>query len=131
MRLMKSEVGSRKSEVQFCNGDLERATKLKAVLEARGFKPNFLIKIFRSIFAAINLALISGGLVSCVVEVPQPVVPTEQQKPVLEPTQQPNQVKQKDKNDDDKHGDRKNDKNDDKHGDRKNDKNDDDKEDND
>ncbi|MEH2359182.1 MAG: hypothetical protein V7K58_05615 [Nostoc sp.] len=127
MRLMKSEVGSRKSEVQFCNeekfvgtvsvhktsGDKDRATKLKAVLEARGFKANFLIKIFRSIFAAINLALISGGLVSCVVEVPQPVAPTEQQKPVLEPTQQPNQVKQKDKNDDDKHGDRKDDKNDD------------------
>ncbi|MEH1902043.1 MAG: hypothetical protein V7L04_11670 [Nostoc sp.] len=83
---------------------------------------NIRIKIFRSIFAALNLALISGGLVSCVLEVPQPVTPTEQQKPVL----QPNQVKQNDKN-----GDRKNDKNDGKHDDRKNDKNDDDKEDND
>ncbi|WP_340089782.1 hypothetical protein [Nostoc punctiforme] len=69
------------------------------------------IKIFRSIFAAINLALISGGLVSCVVEVPQPSAPTEQQKPVIEPIQQP---KQKDKDDDDKHSDRKDDKHDDK-----------------
>ncbi|MEH2433813.1 MAG: hypothetical protein V7K25_06100 [Nostoc sp.] len=67
------------------------------------------IKILRSIFAAVNLALISGGLVSCVVEVPQPSAPTEQQKPVV----QPNQVKQNDKDDDDKHGDRKNDKHDD------------------
>ena len=71
------------------------------------------IKIFRSIFAAVNLGLISGGLVSCVVEVPQPVVPTEQQKPVVQSTQQPQQTKQKDKDDDDKDGDRKNDKKDD------------------
>ncbi|MEH1793591.1 hypothetical protein [Nostoc sp.] len=73
------------------------------------------IKIFKSIFATVNLALISGGLVSCVVEVPQPSTPTEQPKPVLQPTQQPNQVKQKDKDGDrkDKNGDRKNDKNDD------------------
>ncbi|MEH2407976.1 hypothetical protein [Nostoc sp.] len=89
------------------------------------------IKIFRSIFGAVNLALISGGLVSCVVEVPRPVAPNEQQKPVLQSTQQPNQVKQNDKNDDDKHGDRKNDQKDDKHGDRKNDQKDDDKQDND
>ncbi|MBC6430087.1 hypothetical protein FM036_04210 [Nostoc sp. HG1] len=74
------------------------------------------IKIFRSIFAAVNLALISGGLVSCAVEVPQPLAPTEQQKPVLQPNQQPNQVKQNDEDDDD-----------DKDGDRKDDKNDDDK----
>jgi hypothetical protein len=73
-----------------------------------------MIKIFRSIFAAVNLALISGGLVSCVVEVPQPSAPTEQQKPVIQPTQEPNQVKQKDKDDDDKHSDRKDDKHDDK-----------------
>jgi hypothetical protein len=66
---------------------------------------NMRIKIFRSIFAAVNLALISGGLVSCVVEAPQPVAPTEQEKPVLQPSQQP---KQKDK-DDDKHDDRKDD----------------------
>jgi hypothetical protein len=72
---------------------------------------NMRIKIFRSIFAAVNLALISGGLVSCVVEVPQPSAPTEQQKPVIEPIQQP---KQKDKDDDDKHSDRKDDKHDDK-----------------
>ncbi|MEH2197067.1 hypothetical protein [Nostoc sp.] len=72
-----------------------------------------MIKIFRSIFATVNLALISGGLVSCVVEVPQPSAPTEQQKPVLQPTQQPKQVKQKDKDRDDKDGDRKNDKKDD------------------
>ncbi|MCL6749826.1 hypothetical protein KBT16_02055 [Nostoc sp. CCCryo 231-06] len=72
------------------------------------------IKILRSIFAAVNLALISGGLVSCAVEVPQPSAPTEQQKPVLQPNQQPNQVKQNDEDDDDdKDGDRKDDKNDD------------------
>ncbi|RCJ37135.1 hypothetical protein A6769_13615 [Nostoc punctiforme NIES-2108] len=71
---------------------------------------NVRIKIFRSIFAAVNLALISGGLVGCVVEAPQPIAPTEQQKPVLQPNQQPNQ---NDKDDDDKHGDRKNDKKDD------------------
>ncbi|MEH1965110.1 hypothetical protein [Nostoc sp.] len=70
------------------------------------------IKIFRSIFAAVNLALISGGLVSCAVEVPQPLAPTEQQKPVLQPNQQPKQVNQNDKDDDDKDGDRKNDEND-------------------
>jgi hypothetical protein len=72
---------------------------------------NMRIKIFKSIFAAVNLALISGGLVSCVVEVPQPSAPTEQQKPVIEPIQQP---KQKDKDDDDKNSDRKEDKHDDK-----------------
>ena len=71
------------------------------------------IKIFRSIFAAVNLALISGGLVSCVVEVPQPSAPTEQQKPVLQPKQQPNQVNQNDKDDEDKDGDRKDNKHDD------------------
>lgn len=68
---------------------------------------NIRIKIFRSIFAGVNLALISGGLVSCAVEVPQPLAPTEQQKPVLQPTQQPNQVNQNDKD-----GDRKDDKHD-------------------
>jgi hypothetical protein len=73
---------------------------------------NMRIKIFRSIFAAINLALISGGLVSCVVEAPQPVAPTQQPKPVVQPNQQPNQTKQKDKDDDDKHSDRKDDKKD-------------------
>ncbi|MHC5831306.1 MAG: hypothetical protein ACYT04_88915, partial [Nostoc sp.] len=57
---------------------------------------NIRIKIFRSIFAAVNLAVISGGLVSCTGKVPQPVAPPEQQKPVLQPTQQPNQVKQND-----------------------------------
>ena len=79
---------------------------------------NMTIKILRSIFAAVNLALISGGLVSCVVEVPQPSAPTEQQKPVV----QPNQVKQNDKDDDDNDGDRKNN----KHDDDKNDKDDND-----
>ena len=74
---------------------------------------NMRIKIFRSIFAAVNLALISGGLVSCAVEAPRPSAPTEQQKPVLQPTQQPNQTNKKDKNDDDKHRDRKDDKDDD------------------
>ncbi|MEH2064996.1 MAG: hypothetical protein V7K50_22505 [Nostoc sp.] len=72
------------------------------------------IKIFRSIFAAVNLALISGGLVSCVVEAPLPVAPTQQPKPIVQPTQEPNQTKQKDKNDDDKKdSDRKDDKKDD------------------
>lgn len=74
---------------------------------------NMRIKIFRSIFAAVNLALISGGLASCVVEVPQPPAATDQQKPVLQPTQQPKQTKQNDRDDDDKHGDRKDDKKDD------------------
>ncbi|MBN3943808.1 hypothetical protein [Nostoc sp. NMS9] len=73
---------------------------------------NVRIKIFRSIFAAVNLVLISGGLVSCAVEVPQPPAPTEQEKPVLQPNQQPNQTKLKDK-DDDKDGDRRDDKKDD------------------
>jgi hypothetical protein len=78
---------------------------------------NMRIRIFRSIFAAINLALISGGLMSCVVEVPQQLAPTEQQKPVLQPNQN-------DRDDDDKDGDERN-------GDRKDDKDDDDKDDND
>ncbi|WP_375496571.1 hypothetical protein [uncultured Nostoc sp.] len=68
------------------------------------------IKILRSIFAAVNLALISRGLVSCVVEVPQPSAPTEQQKPVVQPNEKPNQVKQNDEDDDAKDGDRKDDK---------------------
>ncbi|MEA5623885.1 hypothetical protein [Nostoc sp. UHCC 0251] len=76
------------------------------------------IKIFRSIFAAVNLALIFGGLVSCGLNVPQPLAPTEQQKPVV----QPNQNDEDD--DDDKDGDRKN-------NDRKDDEDDDDKDDND
>jgi hypothetical protein len=66
---------------------------------------NMTIKIFRSIFAAVNLALISGVLVSCV-EVPQPSAPTEQQKPAVQPNQN-------DEDDDDKDGDRKDDKDDD------------------
>jgi hypothetical protein len=66
---------------------------------------NLRIKIFRSIFAVINLALISGGLVSCAVEAPQLPAPTEQQKPVL----QPNQGQQNDKD-----SDRKDNKNDNK-----------------
>ncbi|WP_251955794.1 hypothetical protein [Nostoc commune] len=76
------------------------------------------IKIFKSIFAAVNLALISGGLVSCAVEVPQPLAPVEQQKPVVQPNEQPNQ---KDRDDDD----------DDKQDNRKDDQDDDDKDDND
>nr|MDZ8049709.1 hypothetical protein [Nostoc sp. DedQUE02] len=74
---------------------------------------NMRIKIFKSIFATVNLALISGGLVSCVVEAPQPIAPTEQQKPVLQPNQEPKQIRQNDKDDDDKHHDRKDDKKDD------------------
>jgi hypothetical protein len=76
---------------------------------------NLRIKIFRSIFAVINLALISGGLVSCAVEAPQPPAPTEQQKPVLQPSQgQQNDKNGDDKNGDDKDGDRKDNKNDNK-----------------
>ena len=69
---------------------------------------NMTIKIFRSIFVAVNLALIFGGLVSCGFNVPQPLTPTEQQKPVPQPNQN-------DEDDDDNDGDRKDDKdNDDK-----------------
>ncbi|MCC5623794.1 hypothetical protein [Nostoc sp. CHAB 5715] len=68
-------------------------------------KQKGIIKIFRSIFAAVNLALISGVLVSCV-EVPQPSAPTEQRKPVIQPNQN-------DEDDDNKDGDRNNDKDDD------------------
>ncbi|MBD0386686.1 MAG: hypothetical protein ICV54_09200 [Nostoc sp. C3-bin3] len=78
---------------------------------------NMTIKIFRSIFAAVNLALIFGGLVSCGLNVPQPLAPTEQQKPVTQPNQN-------DEDDDDKDGDRKN-------NDRQDDEDDDDKDDND
>jgi hypothetical protein len=80
---------------------------------------NMRIKIFRSIFAAVNLGLISGGLISCAVEVPQPLAPTEQQKPILQPNQQPNQ---NDKDDDDKDGDERD-------GDERDDKKDNDKDD--
>ena len=58
------------------------------------------IKIFRSIFVAVNLALISGGLVSCGLNVPQPLAPTEQQKPDVQPNQN--------EEDDDNDGDRQN-----------------------
>ncbi len=68
---------------------------------------NMTIKVFRSIFVALNLALISGGLVSCGLNVPQPLAPTEQQKPDI----QPNQNNEDD--DDDKDGERNNDQNDD------------------
>ncbi|WP_196519277.1 hypothetical protein [Nostoc sp. WHI] len=68
---------------------------------------NIKLKIFRRIFAIVNLVLISGGLVSCVVQAPNPLAPTEQQKPALEPNQaQPNHKSNddndsKDKDDDD------------------------------
>ncbi|MBD2532821.1 hypothetical protein H6G97_25840 [Nostoc flagelliforme FACHB-838] len=68
------------------------------------------IKIFKSIFAVVNLALISGGLISCAVEAPQPLAPTEQQKPVVQPNEQPNQ---EDRDDDDKQDNRKDDQDDD------------------
>ena len=75
---------------------------------------NMTIKILRSIFAAVNLALIFGGLVSCGVDVPQPLAPTEQQKPDVKPNQNDE--------DDNNNGDRKNN----KHDDDKNDKDDND-----
>jgi hypothetical protein len=87
------------------------------------------IKIFRSIFAAVNLALISGGLISCAVKEPQPFAPTEQQKPVLQPNQNDQDDddgdrKNRNNDDDDEDGDRKNRNNDDDDGDRKNRNND-------
>jgi hypothetical protein len=89
---------------------------------------NMRIKIFRSIFAAVNLALISGGLISCAVKVPQPLAPTEQQKPVLQPNQNDQDDEdgdRKNRNNDDEDGDRKNPNNNDEDGDRKNRKDDD------
>ncbi len=62
---------------------------------------NMTIKIFRSIFVAVNLALISGGLVSCGFNAPQPLAPTEQQRPVVQPNHN-------DEDDDDNDGDRRN-----------------------
>lgn len=68
---------------------------------------NIRLKIFKGIFAIVNLVLISGGLVSCVVQPPNPLAPTEQQKPALESNQaQPNRKSDddndgKDKDDDD------------------------------
>ncbi|MBD2165318.1 hypothetical protein H6G64_14560 [Calothrix sp. FACHB-156] len=43
-------------------------------------KPNLSIKILGFIFTAINLALISGGLIGCTNEVQKPLEQTEQQK---------------------------------------------------
>jgi hypothetical protein len=59
---------------------------------------NIRLKIFRGIFATVNLVLICGGLVSCIAQAPKPLPPTEQQKPVV----QPNQPNSNDKSDDDK-----------------------------
>ncbi|MFN6517981.1 MAG: hypothetical protein RMY29_026330 [Nostoc sp. CreGUA01] len=59
---------------------------------------NIKLKIFRGIFASLNLMLICAGLVSCVPQLPKPLIPIEQQKPVL----QPNQQNSNDKYDDDK-----------------------------
>ncbi|BAZ53630.1 hypothetical protein JMG10_36565 [Nostoc ellipsosporum NOK] len=59
---------------------------------------NWRMKIIKSIFAALNLAIIVSGLASCAGnEAPLPL----EQKPTLAPIQQPNQPKQQD-NDDDK-----------------------------
>ncbi len=59
---------------------------------------NIKLKIFRGIFATVNLVLICGGLISCIGQAPKPLAPTEQQKPVL----QPNQPNPSDKYNDDK-----------------------------
>ncbi|MDZ8184695.1 MAG: hypothetical protein RMX96_07590 [Nostoc sp. ChiSLP02] len=56
------------------------------------------LKIFKVIFASVNLVLICGGLVSCVVQAPKPLTPIEQQKPVL----QPDRPNSNDKDNDDK-----------------------------
>ncbi|MBD6618591.1 hypothetical protein FNW02_22870 [Komarekiella sp. 'clone 1'] len=61
-------------------------------------KENLRIKIIGGVLAAINLALISGGLVSCGVREQQPLAPIERQKPEQ-------QLNQND-NDDDDDGDR-------------------------
>jgi hypothetical protein len=58
-------------------------------------------KIFRAIFAIVNLVLISGGLVSCVVQAPKPITPTEQPKSTLEPKQSDFNHKDDDDKDDD------------------------------
>jgi hypothetical protein len=66
------------------------------------------LKIFRGIFVILNLVLISGGLVSCVVQPPKQLTPSEQQKSTLEPKQSDSNDKDdddkddKDKDDDDK-----------------------------
>ncbi|MBH8565115.1 hypothetical protein I8748_23520 [Nostoc sp. CENA67] len=71
---------------------------------------NWRVKIIRSIFAAVNLAMIVSGLASCAGNEPQQrSLPIEQPKPTLTPTQQPNQPKQQN-NDNEKHDDRDNDK---------------------
>ena len=57
---------------------------------------NWRIQIISSIFAALNLAMIVSGLASCA-----GTLPIEQQKPALEPTQQPNQPQQQDNDDKD------------------------------
>ncbi|MBD2517460.1 hypothetical protein H6G93_21265 [Nostoc sp. FACHB-973] len=78
---------------------------------------NIKLKIFRGIFASLNLVLICGGLVSCIPQLPKPLIPIEQQKPVL----QPNQQNPNDKDNDDKLDDSKDDgDHDDKDGDDKN-----------
>ncbi|WP_193200185.1 hypothetical protein [Nostoc sp. MG11] len=59
---------------------------------------NLRIQIIGGILAAFNLALISGGLVSCGVREQQPLAPIERQKPEQ-------QLNQND-NDDDDDGDR-------------------------
>ncbi|MDZ8024864.1 MAG: hypothetical protein RMX97_09300 [Nostoc sp. DedQUE11] len=62
---------------------------------------NIKLKIFRGIFASVNLVLICGGLVSCIPQLPKPLVPTEQQKPVLQPNQPNSNDKYDNDNDDD------------------------------
>ncbi|MBD2678859.1 MULTISPECIES: hypothetical protein [Nostoc] len=59
---------------------------------------NIRLKIFRGIFATVTLVLICGGLVSCIAQAPQPLGPTEQQKPVV----QPDRPNSNDKSDDNK-----------------------------
>ncbi len=68
-------------------------------------KGNIRLKIFRGIFASVNLVLICGGLVSCIAQAPKPLPPIQEQKPVV----QPNQPNSNDKSDDDKLDDSNND----------------------
>jgi hypothetical protein len=65
-------------------------------------KGNLIISIVKSVFTTVHLALISTGLVGCVVEAPQPSAPTEQ-LPAVQPKQQPNQTKQNDHDNDKDH----------------------------
>ncbi|QIR36459.1 hypothetical protein HCG51_06625 [Tolypothrix sp. PCC 7910] len=76
-------------------------------------KPNLSIKIFGFIFAAINLALISGGLISCSNEVQKPLEQTEQQKEQYKNKSTEQSESEQDNDDDEKDNNSKDEKDDD------------------